>query len=253
MSDLPGLFVVGTDTEVGKTFVAAAIARSLSERGRRVGVLKPVATGATRLGDRWHSEDAELLMEAIGGGVPRERVAPIVYEEPLAPSVAARRIGVPLDQAEVEQGVREALEWWRSRAEIMVVEGIGGLLCPLAEGTTVADLAVSLDYPLVIVARRGLGTLNHTLLTVEAARRRGLRIAGIILNGAHPPADPIAESTNAEELARRLDGITVLAELEHGVSPRALSAILGSLDWYSRADAPRECVGERTQCLPRTE
>src|SRR5262249_43300602 len=120
----------------------------------------------------WHCADAEALLEAIGGGVALERVTPILFEEPLAPSVAARRQGRPLEPTVVLDAVREALAWWAGRADVMVVEGIGGLLCPLAEGTTVADLAVALDYPLVIVARRGLGTLNHTLLTAEAARLR---------------------------------------------------------------------------------
>ncbi len=236
---VPGLFVSGTDTAVGKTCVAAAIARGLAAEGRRVGVLKPVATGATRVGDHWHSEDAEVLIEALGESVPRERVAPLVFEEPLAPVVAARRRGTPLTQAQVEKAVTEALDWWAGRAEVMIVEGVGGLLCPLAEGTTVADLAVALDYPLLIVARRGLGTLNHTLLTIEAARSRGLRVAGVILNGAGPTSDPLAEATNAEELARRLKGCAVLAELPHTTDPLALFHVLPRIDWYARSRPPR--------------
>ncbi len=160
---LPGLFVVGTDTGVGKTAVASAIARVLTGQGRRVGVLKPVATGAVREAAGWRSEDAEALIAAVGGNVPRERVAPLIFEPPLAPPVAARiEEGRPLEMSRVLDTVREALAWWSDRAELMVVEGVGGLLCPLAERTTVADLAVALDYPLLVVARRGLGTLNHT-------------------------------------------------------------------------------------------
>src|SRR5205823_9859727 len=136
-----------------------------------------------------------------------ERVAPLLFEEPLAPPVAARREGAPLAYARVLEATAAALAWWGERAEVLVVEGIGGLLCPLAEGATVADLAIALDHPLVVVARRGLGTLNHTLLTVEAARHRGLRLAGVVLNGAEPTADPRAEVTNPAELARRLDGV----------------------------------------------
>jgi dethiobiotin synthetase len=212
---LPGLFVVGTDTGVGKTLVASAIARSWRASGHRVGVLKPVASGAEIRGGRLISEDAERLIEAVGGGIPHERVAPILFEEPLAPPVAARRRGTPLVMGDVARIVAESLAWWEDRADVMVVEGVGGLLCPLAEGATVADLAVFLDYPLLIVAHRGLGTLNHTLLTVEAARSRGLRVAGVVLNGARPTADPIAEATNAEELALRLGGVAVLAEWPH--------------------------------------
>ncbi len=155
---LPGLFVVGTDTGVGKTFVASAIARTWRLAGRRVGVLKPVASGASVLEGRLVSDDAERLIEAVGGGIPHERVAPIVFEEPLAPPVAARRQGTPLAMARGRsRRSQECLDWWAERAEVMVVEGVGGLLCPLAEGTTVADLAILLDYPLLIVAHRGLG------------------------------------------------------------------------------------------------
>ncbi|MBV8314742.1 MAG: dethiobiotin synthase, partial [Planctomycetaceae bacterium] len=128
---LPGLIVIGTDTGVGKTRVAAAIARVLREEGRRVGVLKPLATGATRAGDDWRCDDAEILGEALGVAIPRERITPLVFEEPLAPSVAARRLGKSLDREHVERATREALAWWAGRAEVMIVEGIGGLLTPV--------------------------------------------------------------------------------------------------------------------------
>jgi dethiobiotin synthetase len=239
LDSLPGLFVTGTDTGVGKTRVAAAIARSMVEGGRRVGVLKPVATGATRVGDSWNCEDAEALIEAIGGGVGSEQVCPIRFEEPLAPPVAARRLGIPLDLGAVLDATRAALDWWAGRADVAVVEGVGGLLCPIAEGATVADLAVALDFPLVIVARRGLGTLNHTLLTVEAALLRGLRIAGVVLNGDRPTADPIAEATNADELARRLDGVAVLADVPHSADLSGLWDSLRGIDWYGRAAPTR--------------
>ena len=231
---VPGLFVVGTDTGVGKTRLASAIARRLTEEGRRVGVLKPVATGTVGVED-----DTEALIAAVGGGIPRARVTPIAFEEPLAPPVAARRLGTPLEFAHVEQAVAGALAWWADRAELMIVEGVGGLLCPLAERTTVADLAVALDYPLVIVARRGLGTLNHTLLTVEAARLRALRVAGLVLNAAGPTTHPLAEITNADELVRRLDGIPLLAEIDHTDDPEAFSAAVAAVDWHSRAGTPR--------------
>ncbi len=248
---LPGLFVIGTDTGVGKTRVAAAIARVLVEEGRRVGVLKPMATGAVRAGEDWRCDDAEVLSEALGGGTPREWVVPIIFEEPLAPAVAARRLGEPLERAPVERAMAAALAWWGERAEIMIVEGIGGLLTPIANETTLADLAVALDYPLIIVARRGLGTLNHTLLTVEAALRRGLRVAGVVLNAAQPDAGTLAEATNADELARHLDAIAVLAELPHHHDPTMLSIALRSVDWYHRAELPRYSVlpGERLRGL----
>ena len=242
-SPLPGLFVVGTDTGVGKTRLASAIARCLVDEGRRVGVLKPVATGALRRDDAWQIDDAERLTEAIGGGIDTVRVTPLAFEEPLAPPVAARRAGTPLEPDRVLESTAEALDWWSERAEVMVVEGVGGLLCPLAERMTVADLAVAFDYPLVIVARRGLGTLNHILLTVEAARRRGLRLAGVVLNGSGPTVSPIAEATNPGELARRLDDAALLADLPHMTDPVALSTAIGGLDWNSRAKFPRLGAG----------
>jgi dethiobiotin synthetase len=236
----PGLFVTGTDTGVGKTRVAAAIAAGIAGGGRRVGVLKPVATGATRAAGVWEVEDARALIDALGEGVPVERVAPIVFEDPVAPPVAARRAGGRLEHAEVLARTSEALAWWARRgAEVVVVEGVGGLLCPLAEGTTVADLAVALDLPLVVVARRGLGTLNHTLLTVEAAAYRGLRIAGVVLNEPTPGEGGPAEATNAAELARRLPGVAILAEIAHDPDGALLSGRLGEIDWMERAAAAR--------------
>jgi dethiobiotin synthetase len=236
---LPGLFVVGTDTGVGKTHVASALARSWSRAGHRVGVLKPVASGAKLTEGRLVSDDAERLIEAVGGGIPHERVAPIVFEEPLAPPVAARRRGEPLTMEQILRAVEESLTWWGDQAEVMVAEGVGGLLCPLAEGATIADLAIFLDYPILIVAHRGLGTLNHSLLTVEAARSRGLRVAGIVLNGARPTADPIVEASNVEELSIRLGGVALLAEWPHE-APSDLAPVAPEAgDWYDLVKPPR--------------
>ena len=247
---LPGLFVVGTDTGVGKTFAASAVARTWHRAGRRVGVLKPVASGASLVEGGLVSDDAGRLIEAAGGGIPAERVAPIVFEEPLAPPVAARRRGTPLTMDRVLEAVSGCLDWWDGRAEAMVAEGVGGLLCPLAEGATVADLAIYLDYPLLIVARRGLGTLNHTLMTVEAARGRGLRIAGVVLNGATPADDPVVEASNAEELARRLDGVAILAEWEHGVDFGRNPVAPEAGGWYDLIRGPRMARSARRDGPP---
>lgn len=241
-SALPGLFVTGTDTGVGKTRIASAIASVLSREGLRVGVLKPVATGAERIeGVGWRSEDAEALIAAIDREVPLDRVAPLLFEAPLAPPVAARESGTTLQFDNVLTATRTAIDWWAGPggAEILVVEGVGGLLCPLAEGATVADLAVALDFPLLIVARRGLGTLNHTLLTLEAARLRGLRIAGVVLNGSEATIDPLAEATNPIELSRRLGEVPFLADLPHGADLAALLGREHNLDWNERAAPPR--------------
>ena len=239
MTRLPGLFVVGTDTGVGKTRVASAIARTWTLAGRRVGVLKPVASGATAREGKLVSDDAARLIHAIGGDVDPARVAPILFEEPLAPPVAARRLGQPLTMASLIDSVAASLAWWESRAEVVVVEGVGGLLCPIAEGATVADLAIALDLPLLVVAHRSLGTLNHTLLTVEAAQSRSLRIAGVVLNGARPTVDPIAEATNAEELARRLGGVAILADWPHFDGPGVPIVAPEAGGWYDLAKPSR--------------
>lgn len=241
---IPGLLVTGTDTGVGKTVVAAAIARALHESGRRVGVLKPVVSGIELRADGWVSEDVDRLRSSIGEDVAAERVAPLRYIEPLAPSIAARREGCALRLETLLVATSNALDWWRDdyRAEIVVVEGVGGLLCPVAEEATVADLAVALEFPLVIVARRALGTLNHTLLTVEAALSRSLRVAGIVLNSPEPETGSMAEQTNADELSRFLpDGIPILGTLHHSSESRLQGTGL-SLDWYERASRPRFLV-----------
>ena len=235
---LSGIFVVGTDTGVGKTHIAAALTRAIVRDGRKVGVLKPVATGATQSPDGWICDDAARLIAALENPAPLERVVPLLYSDPLAPSLAARRAGKPLSQAHVEAVTNKALAWWSERVDVIVVEGIGGLLCPLAEGTTLADLAVALDFPLLIVARRGLGTLNHTLLTVEAANFRSLRIAGIVLNSPEPQTDSLAEALSAQELSRRLPGIAVLAEIDHQPDAAWPDSSL-FVNWYQQARPSR--------------
>jgi dethiobiotin synthetase len=194
-----GLFVTGTDTEVGKTVIAGGLARVLHDAGRRVGVMKPSATGCPRrprVG--LVSPDAEFLAHCADAPETLDEINPIRYAQPLAPSVAARRTRKPVDHA----AIRRAGDRIRRRADLMIVEGIGGLLVPIDDATCVADLAAEFALPLVIVARAGLGTINHTLLTIEAARSRDLPIAGIILNGYRPDTATLAEETNPEVIAR---------------------------------------------------
>ena len=222
-----GLFITGTDTGVGKTRVACEIVRSLVAEGRQVGVLKPVSTGGT--------EDARELIIAQGENLPLALVNPIQLAEPLAPPIAARRAGMILRFADVISAVRPSLETFSYQAEVLIVEGAGGLFCPLAEETTMADLASWLDYPILIVARRGLGTINHILLTLHAAQSGGLRIAGVILNGCDPTHNRLAEETAAEELSRRMGSVAILDEIEHG----SMFESLRHLDWLSRSATPR--------------
>ena len=193
-----GLFLTGTDTGVGKTLVSAALAYLLAQKGVRVGVAKPFESGVsdpTNLG-----EDGCLLRWASGSQEDTDRITPYRLREPLAPGLAARREGVDINWLSVVETIREG----KGRCDFQLVEGAGGVLVPLAGSHLVADLAKELALPLLIVARAGLGTINHTLLTLESARTRGLKVAGWIINGL-PTTPNVAEQHAAEEIARLTD------------------------------------------------
>jgi dethiobiotin synthetase len=227
-----GLFVTGTDTGVGKTAVTASIARCLAARGEASGVLKPLATG--------NRDDAERLREAVGENVPLERISPLCFATPAAPSVAARLDGGELTLGMILESIESCWAWWEGQERSnLLVEGVGGLLCPIGERAPVADLAVALDLPLLIVARRALGTLNHTLLTVEAARSRGLRVVGVVLSAPEPPANPAVEDRNAGELARFLEHVPILAELPYTRVNADIDSCIRSVDWPGLLAAAR--------------
>jgi dethiobiotin synthetase len=198
------LFVTATDTGAGKTLVTCGLAVLLRRRGRAVRAVKPVSTGGVfppPLG-----EDTLQLSAATGQAI--DETTGWAFREPAAPPVAARAEGRSLDLAAVVAWVRD-----REQGGVLLVEGVGGLLCPLTDDAVIADLVAALGYPLLIVARRGLGTLNHTLLTVEAARRRGLDVVGVLLSETRP-AGSLAEATAPDELRRRLD-VPVLGVLPY--------------------------------------
>jgi dethiobiotin synthetase len=173
-----GIFVVGTDTDVGKTYAACLIAGRLRALGARVGVYKPVASGLSGA----VASDADRLIQASGLPWPVERVCPQAFAAPLAPPLAAEREGRQVDQLQLIGGAA----WWRDRCDVLIVEGAGGAMSPLAERYTVLDLASELGYPIVLVAAHRLGMINHTLLTLEAIERRGLTTLALIVNQATP-------------------------------------------------------------------
>jgi dethiobiotin synthetase len=196
-----GLFITGTDTGVGKTYVASLIARQLAAQGHRVGVYKPAASGCFWQGNELRSDDAVALWQAAGQPGELTRVCPQRFEAALAPNVAARAEGRAVD-ADV---LRRGLDYWLERSDVVIVEGAGGLLSPLTDDEFVADLACDLGFPLVVVARNVLGTINQTLQTLVAAAtfRQGLPVAGVVLNRL-PGTDAadVSLATNRAELAR---------------------------------------------------
>jgi len=213
---LRGFFITGTDTGVGKTVVACALAAWCRRHEINVGVMKPVATGGARLGrgrtSRWLSDDARCLAACAGVDDPWSLVNPVCFREPLAPWTAAMRTGRAVDL----RAVLKAFRTLRAGHDVLIVEGVGGLRVPLTARATVADLARRLDLPLLLVARPGLGTLNHALLSVDCARDRGLSVAGIIINHAEPACrDAITRVTHRTniQMLNRLAGVPILGSL----------------------------------------
>ncbi len=210
-----GLFVTGTDTEVGKTVVSCLIADQLVRRlsqehpAPRVGVMKPIASGCRREREGLVSDDAEELAFAaqfdpeIGG---LEVVNPVRLKAPLAPAVALAERGEELDV----ESIRRSLHRIDESCDALIVEGVGGVMVPLARDpagsrrrprfVTVLDLMEAIGYPVVVVCRADLGTLNHTALTCAAIRSRGLALAGLVVNGHDPDSEDESTRTNREWL-----------------------------------------------------
>ncbi len=228
----PGLFITGTDTGVGKTYVASLIARALAASGRRVGVYKPAASGCIRdAGGQIVSDDAAALWEAAGRPGDLEHVCPQRFLAPLAPHLAARAAGKAVDAALLRTG----LDYWNEGSDIVLVEGAGGLLSPISDQECVADLACDFGYPLVVVSRNILGTINATLLTLFTAShyRGGLPVAGVVLNHPAPPAaDDASVSTNRAELAAHCSA-PLLAKADFG-----MTAFDCEVDWFRLAGFP---------------
>ena len=180
----PGLFVTATDTAVGKTVITCAIAHALRQERYSVGVCKPFASGCQTDRQGLVSQDAVALEKYANCGQPMHVISPIRYEPPLAPAVVARQSGKSPDGHRIAKSLT-ALD---ADNDFLLIEGIGGLLVPLDEGHTVLDFAAWLGYPVVVVTRVGLGTLNHTAMTVRLLRYERCRVAGLVVN--EPVADP---------------------------------------------------------------
>jgi dethiobiotin synthetase len=191
------LFLTGTGTGVGKTFVAIELLHWLRSRGIRAVGMKPICCG-----DR---EDARRLHAASGEGISIEELNPVWLQSPVAPSVAAQ-----IEQVEIDlERIRDCFRNLSERFDTVIVEGVGGWLVPITADLFVSDFAKELELPVAIVAENRLGCLNHVMLTLESVQRRGLVCAGVILNQANGPVD-LAQSTNETELRRLLTGISLV-------------------------------------------
>jgi dethiobiotin synthetase len=192
---LRGLFVTGTDTEVGKSVVAASICAALAARGERVAAFKPVVTGLDEAPGEF-GRDHELLAGAANAGQSPSDVTPHTFGPAVSPHLAAEMAGMTLEPRELVEAARGLAE-----DSVLVCEGVGGLLVPITLGYLVRDLAMELFLPVVVAARPGLGTISHTLLTIEAARAGGLSVAAVVMTPWPEDPSPM-EQSNRDTIAR---------------------------------------------------
>lgn len=228
---IPGIFVSATDTDVGKTVVAGALADWFRRRGARVGVCKPAATGCKRVREGLVSEDAEFLAHCADAAAPLDVICPQRYAEPLAPAVAAERAGRPLDWEAVQRAIDEIA----AQSDVLIVEGVGGVMVPMDARHTVRDMVGWLGLPAVVVARPGLGTINHTLLTVQALREARLPVAGVVINRYPPDGASVAEETNLRAIERwgKVPLLTVVPDeaFDPPMLPHGIVAAIDRVDW----------------------
>ena len=224
-----GVFVTGTDTGVGKTVVAAAMCAALAAEGRTVAAFKPVVTGLEEETGEW-PRDHELLAQVATAGQSPEDVAPLRFGPPVSPHLAAEQAGERIEPRTLADAARRAGD----RADVLVCEGVGGLLVPLTPGYLVRDLALELDLPIVVAARPGLGTISHTLLTLEAARTGGLEVAAVVLTPW--PAEPDAMLESNRTTIESLGGVQVSRLGE--TTPAELAAAGAALPVSDWIDTP---------------
>lgn len=231
---LHGVFVTGTDTGVGKTRVAAALAGLLAQRGVSVRPRKPVESGCSWKEGGLFPHDAYALKLAAGALEPLEIVCPYPFQPAIAPDRAARLAGRPL----TVDALAEACRCGVAERDFLLVEGAGGFYSPLAEDGLNADLAVALGLPVLLVAADRLGCINHALLAVEAVRRRGLELAGVLLNQTTPAAAEAMD--NAADLARRLH--LPVARLSYRQGAGTWPELMPLADELRRAGAARRAL-----------
>jgi dethiobiotin synthetase len=210
-----GIFITGTDTDVGKTVVSCALVRGLRSIGRRVAVMKPVASGAMRTAHGLRNADALALMEASGTAYPYDRVNPYCFEPPVSPHIAAKEAKIEVDAAKIKHDY----DVMAANSDSLVVEGAGGWFAPISDHQTMADLAWALSIPALMVVGVKLGCLNHAQLTRIGIEAHGVSFAGWIANAVDPQMRRTDENLSALE---RLLGEAPLAVIEHSAAPSQL-------------------------------
>jgi len=228
------LFIAGTDTGVGKTHVSTILLQELAELGFRTGAFKPACSGATlteKHSPRW--EDIDRLAAVLTERPDSNAICPQRFLAPLAPPLAARREGRIVDTEAINHGLLA----WQAHCKALIVEGAGGWLCPLTETETFADWVTRWRMPVLIVARRGLGTINHTLLTIGAIRNRRLPIAGVVLNETSPLNDDLSVVDNAVEIEART-GVPVLGEILYNGTELRQGGRAVRMNWWSLMSEP---------------
>ncbi|HEY1284040.1 MAG TPA: dethiobiotin synthase [Steroidobacteraceae bacterium] len=232
---MKGAFITGTDTGVGKTRVATALVDALARDGLQVAAMKPIAAGAVRTPDGLRNEDALALMQAANVPAAYDLVNPYCAELAASPHIALAKVGIVADLAKI----RRAAERLGEEADLVIVEGAGGWQAPITDGLTMADVALALELPVVLVVGLRLGCLNHALLTAEAIELSGLHFAGWVGNHLQPHFEHASE--NITTLERRLRA-PLLDVVAHGAQAFALRAAIdaarSALDASRASNAP---------------
>jgi dethiobiotin synthetase len=211
---MKGIFITGTDTGVGKTFVTAGILKALSEMGYSVCPMKPVETGCSTRDGRLIPHDTIRLIKASGTKEPLDIINPYRFKRPLAPAVAAELEGIRIQKRKIISICKYLL----NKYDFVMVEGAGGIMVPVYKRYLYLDLIEDIGIPVVIVSRPGLGTINHTLLTIEIAKARDIKLSGVIINYSQNLRKGIAERTNPG-IINRISGIPVIGTIPYLTSP----------------------------------
>ncbi len=209
-----GIFITGTDTGVGKTFITIGLLRALQKLGFNVCPMKPVETGCGTFNGRLVPADALKLVCAVEADEPLKLINPYRFKQPLAPAVAAELEGAVIRK----QDIISAYKQLSKKYDITIVEGAGGIMVPVYKRYLFIDLIKDLNLPIVIVSRPGLGTINHTLLTIDAARNRGIDILGVIINHSAKIKNDLSVKTNPE-IIEMLGGVPLLGTVPYAESP----------------------------------